>query len=188
VEARRVAGLKVAEVQEKEPAISAAVRGAVRDAGGVLKRFDSRVKSEDSLYRKVQDIMVDDETDADDAIAEVPDALRYTAVVDENDYWATGSEIGAALERAGYKQVWKSRGWRRFGYKGRNDTFISPDGLRFEVQIHTQASLDAAERAHVLYEEQRRPTTPEHVKAQLDEEQNGIFASVPAPNDVKWVD
>lgn len=179
---------KVAEVRQKESDISAVVARVVQDAGGVLARFGSRFKSEDSLYRKVQDIMYDDETDADDAAAEVPDALRYTAVVDESDYWATGSAIGAALERAGYLQVWRSRGWRRFGYKGRNDTFISPDGLRFEVQIHTEASLDAAERAHALYEIQRLPTTPEDVKAELDEKQNAIFASVPAPNDVQWVD
>ena len=85
--------------------------------------------------------------------------------------------------------MWKSRGVRRrFGYRGRNDTFISLDGLRFEVQIHTRASLDAAERAHALYEIQRLPTTPDDVKDRLDQEQNAIFASVPAPNDVKWVD
>ena len=66
---------KVAEVLQEEPAISAAVIRAVTQFGGVLERFPSRFKSENSLYRKVQDIMFDDETDAADAIAEVPDAL-----------------------------------------------------------------------------------------------------------------
>lgn len=154
----------------------------------MLERFTSRFKSEASLYRKVQHVMHIDKTIADDAVAQISDALRYTVAVDEKDYWATGSEIGAALERAGYKSFWKSRGWRRFGFKGRNDTFIGPGGLLFEVQIHTEASLRAAEQAHPLYEQQRRPTTPEHVKVELDKLQNAIFDQVPAPNDVKWVD
>jgi len=187
-EARRVTQSKCAEVLQKEPAISADVTRAVIDAGGVLERFTSRFKSEGSLYRKVQHVMHTDKTIAEDAVAVISDALRYTVVVDEKDYWATGSEIGAALERAGYKSFWKSRGWRRFGFKGRNDTFIGPGGLLFEIQIHTKASLRAAEQAHPLYEQQRRPTTPEHVKVELDKLQNAIFDRVPAPNDVKWVD
>ncbi|MGV0607370.1 hypothetical protein [Mycolicibacterium sp. XJ1904] len=187
-EARRVSQSKLEQVRTEEEDISAAVNAAVEEAGGQLKRFETRFKSLDSLYRKVQDIMFDDETGAEDAVAEVRDALRYTVVVGESGYWAKGSDVGASLERAGYRRAKQSPGWPRFGYRGRNDSFISPEGLEFEVQIHTEASLDAAERAHVLYEQQRRATTPDDVKAQLDDLQNEIFAAVPAPDDVKWVD
>lgn len=187
-EARSAAHAKLAQATAWEPAISDTVREAVEANGGRLERFDCRLKALDSLYRKVQDIMVDDETTAADAASEIRDSLRYTAVVDEAGYWDRGNQIGAALAQAGYTPAKKSTGWRRFGYKGRNDTFISADGLEFEVQIHTAASLEAAERAHTLYERERLPTTPPEVKEQLRCLQDEIFAAVPAPDDVKWVD
>jgi hypothetical protein len=187
-EARIAADAKLAQARAWEPAISDIVREVVEANGGRLERFGFRLKTMDSLYRKVQDVMVEDETTAADAAGEIRDSLRYTAVVDESGYWERGNQICAALAQTGYTPAKKTPGWRRFGYKGRNETFISSDGLEFEVQIHTAASLGAAERAHTLYEEERLPTTSREAKEQLRRLQDEIFAAVPAPDDVRWVD
>ena len=188
-EARSAAHAKLAQARAWEPAISHIVREVVEANGGRLERFDFRLKTLDSLYRKVQDVMVEDETTAADAAGEIRDSLRYTAVVDESGYWKRGNQICAALSQAGYTPAKKTPGWRRFGYKGRNDTFISSDGLEFEVQIHTAASLGAAERAHALYEKERLPTTSPEAKSSLGAcKTRSSVAAVPAPDDVKWVD
>lgn len=186
--ARRAAQAKFASAISSETTVSRDVTAAVEANGGRLERFDSRIKRLNSLWRKVQSVMVDDVTDAEDAAAEISDALRYTAVLDESGYWARGNEIGAALQRAGYRPAKQTPGWHRFGYRGRNDTFISPDGFEFEIQLHTAASLDAAERTHPMYEERRLPTTRGNRNAELKAMQDEIFAAVPAPDDVKWVD
>jgi hypothetical protein len=56
------------------------------------------------------------------------------------------------------------------------------------VQIHTAASLAAAEQTHPLYQRMRLWTTPDDEKAQLKQSQAEIFADVPAPDDVQWLD
>lgn len=183
-EASQIAAIAAAA----EPSISHDVRSIVDANGGELERFATRLKTFDSLYRKIQGIMVEDETGATDAAAEIRDAIRYTVVLDEHGYWAAGSSISDALQQAGYSAVKKTKGWKRFGYKGRNDTFVTAGGQEFEVQIHTRASLDAADQCHRLYEESRLTSTSAARKAELNEEQDAIFAAVPVPDDVKLVD
>jgi hypothetical protein len=67
----------------------------------------------------------------------------------------------------------------------RNQT---PDGVQFEVRIHTGDSLSAAERTHPMYEEQRLSTTSLERKAELEALQAKIFNSVPIPDGtpLKW--
>lgn len=132
--------------------------------------------------------MIVDETTADEAALEIRDAIRYTVVLDEHAYWANGTKIVEAVQNAGYTIADASPGWKRFGYKGRNDKFVTVNGEHFEVQIHTQASLDAAEKCHPLYEEWRLTSTSPERKAQLTALQDEIFAAVRVPDDVKLVD
>jgi len=187
-EARAAAHAKREAASSAESEVSATLSAAVAATGGQLERFDSRLKDEASLYRKIQDIIADNDVDAETASTWIRDSLRYTAVVDEHGYWASGDRIGKALEDAGYQRAKITRGWNREGYRGRNDTFITPEGQEFELQIHTAASLNAAEVTHVLYEEERLPTTPPERKAQLSARQFAIFASVPVPDDIVWLD
>lgn len=186
--ARDAAEAKRASAQAAEPEVSAAVTNAVASNGGKIERFDSRFKTADSLYRKMQDLMVESDVDAAAASGWIRDSLRYTVVVDEDGYWAAGDRIGEALIQAGYDRAKVVPGWNRHGYRGRNDTFRGADGLEFEVQIHTAASLRAAEATHGLYEEERLPTTSDDRRAQLRAQQYAIFDAVPVPDDILWID
>ncbi|WP_162139308.1 hypothetical protein [Mycobacterium canetti] len=186
-EARLAAQGQRARAEGAEPDVTQAVRAATTAQGGELQRLDSRLKEEGSLYRKIQELMADGDQ-ADQAAVMVRDSLRYTAVVPEQNYWARGTAIGDALVAAGFIRDKQVQGWENEGYKGRNDTFLTPEGLQFEVQIHTVESLKAAETAHPLYKEQRLPTTSAVRKRQLDAQQKAIFAAVPIPNDVPQLD
>jgi hypothetical protein len=186
--ARAEASQIAAIAAEAEPSISDDVKSIVDANSGQLERFATRLKTFASLYRKIQGIMVEDETDATDAASEIRDAIRYTVVLEEHGYWAAGSSISDALQQAGYSAVKKTKGWKRFGYKGRNDTFVTAGGQEFEVQMHTRASLNAADQCHLLYEESRLTSTSAARRAELSEEQDAIFAAVPVPDDVKLVD
>lgn len=172
-----------------EADISPDILAIVEANGGVVQRFDTRLKDVDSLYRKIQDMMAERGLDAELAAEDIHDALRYTAVLDEHGYWARGTALDHAVEEAGYRHEEHALGWRTVGYRGRNETFSKPDNkFEFEVQIHTEASLAAAEATHPLYEQMRLWSTPDEEKARLKQEQDVIFAQVPLPDDVQWLD
>src|SRR4029079_10686579 len=110
-----------------------------------------------------------------------PDVLRYTAVMPFEVYWPAGTRLCEALVAVGYRHFAKSTGWIAEGYTGRNERFESLDGYRFELQIHTSASLSAADVTHAWYEEQRRPETPMERMFELQEMQSDVFRKVPIP-------
>jgi hypothetical protein len=176
-----------------EPQISPAVVDAVRDAGGHLERFDSRLKDIDSLARKLdgelEDVDPSDFGKIHAAENGINDAVRYTAVVPEHGYWSHGDAAIRALEERGLTLKNDPGYWKVPDvYRGRNLTFQTPDGMQFEVQIHTGDSLWAAEETHGMYEEQRLPTTSPARKAELEAMQAEIFNSVPIPDGtpLKW--
>jgi hypothetical protein len=178
-----------------EPGISPAVVDAVGDAGGHLERFDSRLKEIDSLARKLDDKLeyVDPSNFERIHAAEnsINDAVRYTAVVPEHGYWSHGDAVIKALEERGFALKYDPGCWKVPDvYRGRNLTFQTPDGVQFEVQIHTGDSLSAAEQTHPMYEERRLRTTSPERKAELEALQAEIFNSVPIPDGtpLRWRD
>jgi hypothetical protein len=169
-----------------EPEISPAVVDAVRDAGGHLERFESRLKDIDSLARKLdgelKDVNPSDLEEVHIAENDINDAVRYTAVVPENGYWAHGDAVIKVMEERGFTLTDDPGGWRVPNvYRGRNLTFQTPDGVKFEVQIHTGDSLSAAEQTHLLYDEKRLPTTSLERQAELQALQAEVFNRVPVP-------
>ncbi|OBI89739.1 hypothetical protein [Mycobacterium sp. 1245805.9] len=169
-----------------EPEISRAVVDAVRDTGGHLERFESRLKQIDSLARKLDGELSDVSPSNFETIEATENALRdsvrYTAVVPDQGYWRYGDRIIEALEERGFTLEKDPGGWNVPDvYRGRNLAFQTPDGLKFEVQIHTADSLSAAEETHLLYEEQRLPTTSLQRREELESLQAEIFNNVPIP-------
>jgi hypothetical protein len=187
-ESRYAAQRRLAFVARAEPAISSAVKSIVGANGCQLARFETRMKTLNSLDRKVQTRMCRTGADAEVIVQGINDLLRYTVVVPDSRYWSRGTRIINALIRAGYRPKLLSPGWTRNGYRGRNCTFISPAGLEFEVQFHTNASLAAAEETHADYEVTRDDATTDKRRAELLQRMNQRYALVPVPDDVLWVD
>jgi hypothetical protein len=178
-----------------EREISPAVVDAVRDTGGHLERFESRLKEIDSLARKLDGKLADvgpfDFEEIRAAENGINDAVRYTAVVPENGYWGHGDAVIKALEERGFVLKEDPASWKVPDvYRGRNLTFQTPDGMQFEVQVHTGDSLSAAEQTHRMYEERRLPTTALERRAELEALEAEIFNSVPIPDGtpLEWRD
>src|SRR5271170_3256814 len=116
-DAHEAALKKAAAAAQAEPTISEDLRSIVEANGGRLERFNSRLKTVGSLNRKILKTIVEDDTTAGEAASEIRDAIRYTVVLDEHAYWANGTRIVEALQKAGYTLADASPGWKRFGYK-----------------------------------------------------------------------
>ncbi|MFE0042980.1 ATP nucleotide 3'-pyrophosphokinase [Streptomyces albireticuli] len=175
--------LKQAEKAEKE--ISPRVRAAAVLSEAELIGFDQRLKSPDSLKRKVATSMRETPGQTvNQALATMKDSVRYTLQWPDGKY-TSGVGLAALLLSAwGDDTVKWSNTWDRpKGYKGINSAWREPHrGHAYEVQFHTPASKKAQVDTHKLYEEQRLPdTSPERVK-ELQAQQDAIFAAVPVPD------
>ncbi|MFG3254342.1 ATP nucleotide 3'-pyrophosphokinase [Streptomyces sp. NPDC048172] len=170
-----------------ERVISTQIREAARRNGAELVGFGQRLKSPDSLKRKVATYMKGDEkhapTNVDQALKQVNDAVRYTFVWDDEKYTKGVRGASHDLTAWQYNSVRWSNTWdSKDRYKGINSAWRDPlRDQKFEIQFHTPASKSAQERTHKIYEEQRLPSTPPARKAELQREQGRIFAAVPVP-------
>lgn len=149
---------------------------------GVLVGLDHRIKTVDSLRRKLTDMLeLDPALELDDAAERVYDVLRYTVVVEANDYMAVYEGLLAELERQGSTVVEARNRWAGPGYRGINVHLRAGMNQRFEVQFHTRDSYAAAKATRGQYEELRLATTsPARARvlaAAIDE----AFARVPVP-------
>ncbi|GAA2690440.1 ATP nucleotide 3'-pyrophosphokinase [Streptomyces lunalinharesii] len=167
-----------------ERSISPQVRAAALLSHAQLVGFDQRLKSADSLKRKVATTMQEAPGQSvETSLAALNDAVRYTL------QWPTGQYTHGVTVAAGLLASWGndtnrwSNTWGRTkGYKAVNSGWNAPrSGQRFEVQFHTPESKAAQLETHKIYEEQRLPGTPPERRRELQAQQDAIFAAVPVP-------
>jgi hypothetical protein len=153
-----------------------------------LAGFDRRIKGEDRLKEKVADRMRTAGRTPDQALAEVPDVVRFTYQYSESTY-ATGVQADVKrLEEHGFSKVELRNTWDNDQYKGINTRWREPkSGALFEVQFHTQASLEAKELTHKAYE-RIRSTAFEGERAELRQFQRRVNSAIPVPPGVAEIE
>jgi hypothetical protein len=165
----------------------AILRVAAEDPTRALAGFDRRIKGADRLKEKVADEMRSTPgiTSAQ-ALGAIADVVRFTFTYGESAYTAGVRKDVERLEAAGFTQVERRNTWSSEQYKGINTRWREPEsGVIFEVQFHTQPSLEAKELTHEAYERIRSidDETTETVReaAELKEFQRQVNGKVPIP-------
>ncbi|GAA0301063.1 hypothetical protein GCM10010302_44540 [Streptomyces polychromogenes] len=174
----------VDRAKRAEESISTDVRAAALVSGAELIGYENRLKSPDSLKRKVATSLKEHPGQTvGTVLAGVSDAVRYTLQWPDGSYTdgvGTASTVLSAWGNGSTK--WSNTWGRSSGYKGLNTGWRAPrSGQLFEVQFHTPASKHAQEVTHLLYEEQRLPSTSPARKKELQALQDAEFAAVPVP-------
>jgi hypothetical protein len=174
--------------------VPAILRVAAEDPTRALAGFDRRIKGADRLKEKVADLLEPpSKLAADEAVYAIVDVVRFTFKYDETHY-AVG--VPADVERLKSQGLMLDRlknTWGSEQYKGINTQWVEPGSrVRFEVQFHTQASLEAKELTHEAYEHLRSITerTPETEREteELEAFQSKTNAQVPIPPDVSIIE
>lgn len=157
------------EVREEEPAVTSAVRSAAAGAGGRCYGLAFRMKSPDSLARKLDNEMEaagsqgGGPIDAEGiARREADDALRYTVAIEQHDELPTGLERTLeGLRAQGWEPVEvKDSYLSGNSYKGLHIIARTPTGRVVEIQVHSERSVGVKEDIHVDYEIARDLTRP----------------------------
>lgn len=167
-----------------EKHISQQVRTVASFSDAELVGFHYRLKTEDSLKRKVATWLRADPTQSvHDALDDINDSIRYTFQWPEEEYTEGARTATRMLTDFGHRNVRWSNTWKnRTSYKAINTAWADAVSRhRFEIQLHTPASKQAATDTHPLYEEQRLPDTSAERAEELAAQQGEIFAAVPVP-------
>lgn len=173
------------QARRAEPDITKSLRGIVDNVpGSQFIGLGDRLKTEESFKRKLYTFVVTNPNlSTAEHLAEMRDSVRYTVQLPHELYTATTQQTIDRLVAEGYEPVRLTNTWGQPGYQGFNSAWREPTtGHTFEVQFHTPASFDAKTQTHVLYEEERLPSTsPQRVK-ELQDEKGRVFDSVPRPS------
>jgi len=148
-----------------EPEITSGMVDLADKHGGEMVGLGNRLKTTDSLARKIDAEKHDKGGDVDATAASMSDVARYTISFSEDGYSAGARGVMDDLESQGCslrsKNYWKDGD----GYQGVNIAVTRPDGTTFELQFHTSASLELKAKNHKVYEEYRAISpTPANAK------------------------
>lgn len=124
------------------------------------------------------------------ALAMVPDAVRYTLAYEEVAY-ADGvlSDLDH-MKAAGFEMIKVKNLWNDDEYRGINsqwqDTFT---GQRFEVQFHTSISFEAKQVTHTAYDRLRNPAdiADRRELPELHRLQREVTTKVPQPPGASYI-
>ena len=171
-----------AQAERAEPAVTKLMTDLVAQSGGSLAMLEQRLKSTDSLARKIDADSNSQEFNGDKKAASnsISDAIRYTMVVPEGSYTEGLSQTVKTLEAAGFqlrtKNFWKPGD----PYDGTNIK-ATKNGLAVELQVHTPKSLEIKEGVlHKIYEEYR--VSPDNtVRRTAWDKMVEIAKSIPKP-------
>ena len=182
------AGSVLAKAAAAEPALTRTVQGTAEQLGGKMEGLAHRLKTPDSLARKIAADMQELGLTADEAAARVADAVRYTATFPPEKLVAGAEAVLAKLQKDGCTIVKLKNTWLdpRSAYKGVNVQLRDKEGQIFELQFHTPESFVAKEEeTHAIYEKMRQLEQGSPEWNRLKDEQMEIAKRLQVPTDIE---
>lgn len=166
-----------------EPMVTKLMADLVAQSNGKLEGLPHRIKSTDSLARKIDaDAKKEFKGDVKNAANSVSDAVRYTMVVPDSSYTKGLDQTLSTMEQAGFRLRVKNFWQPGDPYDGTNIK-ASKDGLTIELQVHTPTSLKVKEtELHTIYEHYRS-STDNTVRRSAWDKMVEIAKSIPKPSD-----
>jgi len=173
---------RIAEVERT--VISPAMREIeAADPSRELVGWEHRLKGADRIKDKVAKTLDEQpRLTKTEALADVPDCLRYTFCYNRDRYSeGVVADIGK-LKNQGFEPLPVRNTWDGDHYKGLNTRWRDPaTGVRMEVQFHTHESYEAKQVTHGIYERQRDPQTSPAELRELHHVQRELVSCIPIP-------
>ena len=153
-----------------------------------LAGFEYRLKSPDRIKDKVASAMADKGRTPQDALALIPDAIRYTFRYEPDTFGQGVRRDIARVGECGFELLKLKNLWDAEFYKGVNSQWLDPrSGERFEVQFHTRSSFEAKQLTHAAYERLRAGQADPTQEEELDSFQSRVSAAIPIPKAIDGI-
>ena len=140
-----------------EPEITNVLQDITSQTNGRLEGLDFRVKEGDSFLRKCIKDAEEKNKSAEQVAESLYDGVRYTQVSNVESFSSNTRKTIDSLCSKGYNiaGIKNTIGDADAPYRGINVKIETPQGQRFELQFHTQQSLEIKEANHKLHEQRR---------------------------------
>ncbi|USJ02576.1 hypothetical protein MUG10_11175 [Xanthomonas prunicola] len=139
--------------RQMEPQVTDMLKRVAARHGGQLAGTQHQLKSYGSLQEKLRQRVALKKQTLEEAAAGVNDALRYSVVLEPQDFTAGLRAMLATLDDQGHARVKLTNQFTVYppSFKAINVTLRSPDGALWEIQFHTPETFALKERFHDLY-------------------------------------
>ncbi|MDH4909949.1 hypothetical protein MN091_20800 [Xanthomonas euvesicatoria] len=139
--------------RQMEPQVTDMLQRIAARHGGQLAGTQHQLKSYGSLQEKLMQRMALKKQSLEEAAVGVNDALRYSVVLEPQDFTAGLRATLAALDDQGHARVKLTNQFTDYPpvFKAINVTLRSPEGALWEIQFHTPETFALKERFHDLY-------------------------------------
>ncbi|EPS56758.1 TPA: anti-CBASS protein Acb1 family protein [Clostridium botulinum] len=121
-----------------------------------------------------------------EAIESMGDIVRYTQLCEHDKIANNTLKTIEILTEKGYDVIEIDNKYLDTisDYKGVHINAISPEGQKFELQIHSEESMDVKNKIHPLYEEARNVNTSKERSKELSQIMKNISSKLPKPKDI----
>lgn len=161
------------EAIKRDPKITADVKSSIIKNGGKLYGINNRIKTIDSISRKM-------------TTKAVNDALRYTAILPEKDFVVNYNAIKSDMNAKGYTEIrcknyFEDYKLGKVSHKSVQCNYETRDGYIFEIQYQTKSSQRVKDKKIPLYEEARQTNITKHRKLELEAQMKTLAESIKDP-------
>lgn len=174
-----------------EPLITKDMENIAEELGGKLDGLKYSVKEASHVEKKLEQKAAKQITKQGFAqsnvenMENVGDLVRYTFLSKAYDIPNNTKSFISELEKKGYVITEVDNKYINphpdTGYKGIHINAISPTKQKFELQIHSEKSLEVKHRGHSVYKRMQDVNTPESKKPRLAEAVRRIHSEVKNP-------
>lgn len=149
-----------------EPKVTPKLVSIAATNGGYMMGLEYKLKTRDSLTRKLFTKAKDKGLTPEQYGAKLGDALRFTMIAPPEGLTGGTQSVLDSFRKQGYTvEVENTWGVPGATYRGINTNIIAPDGRIFEVQFHTEQSYAAKTEQHPLFAIARSNTATPEAKA-----------------------
>lgn len=166
---------------EVEPAMTNEMKNLAIMVGANMAGLESRMKSTESLTRKIEGDAVAGKLSISQAASTISDPLRYTMVLSDSTFVSGMARIDTQLRLDGYVPRVKNA-WRQGDPIQYTNIKMSKDGNNYELQLHTPSSWDHAQAIHPIYERFRIDKNPDTSKVAWDHMSDEALNNVTRPD------
>lgn len=178
----------IKKAQSIEKPITQLLKDTAKSLNAEMSGLEFRFKSLDSLSRKIDSKINEEGKTLETASKDMKDVLRYTMVLDGNNFVSGFEKTRDKLKEKGYN-IYRVKNTFQDGnsYKGLNTNVKDSQGNIFELQFHTEKSLEIKMgELHEIYEVQRKLDKNNDIEKfdRLERKMVQISLSIPNPKNI----